>query len=203
MSELEDHVQATVGEKIETHGQTGLNTAVAVLVSLVATFLALCNVKDDNINQAMQQAQARSIDTWSYYQAKSTKQHLAESLVDQFTLQKQLAVGLTAAQAALLDAKVAEFEASVKKYEVQKAEIKAQAEGFQKEYDALNRRDDQFDMSEAMLSIALSLFGITALTQRKSMLGVASVFAGLGFLFGLAGFLQWNLHPDWLAKLLS
>jgi len=41
-----------------------LNTAVAVLVALTATFTAVCNIKDGNIVQAMQKAQAAAVDTW-------------------------------------------------------------------------------------------------------------------------------------------
>jgi hypothetical protein len=64
-------------------------------------------------------------------------------------------------------------------------------------------RDDQFDMSEACLSVGIALFGVTALTQRRWLLIVALVFASFGFAFGVAGFAGWNLHPDWLARLLS
>ena len=35
-----------------------LNTWVAITVALLATFMGICKVKDDNIVQAMQQAQA-------------------------------------------------------------------------------------------------------------------------------------------------
>jgi hypothetical protein len=35
-----------------------LNPAVGVAVALLATFMGICKVKDDNIVQAMQQAQA-------------------------------------------------------------------------------------------------------------------------------------------------
>jgi hypothetical protein len=63
--------------------------------------------------------------------------------------------------------------------------------------------DDQFDMAEAMLSVAIALFGVTALTQKKWLLAVDGLFAGFGTLLGFAGFLGWNLHPDWLARLLG
>jgi hypothetical protein len=49
----------------------------------------------------------------------------------------------------------------------EKNEIKAQAEAFQKKYDELNLHDDQFDFSEALISLGLSIFGITALTQKR------------------------------------
>jgi hypothetical protein len=32
---------------------------------------------------------------------------------------------------------------------------------------------------------------------------VAIVFASLGTILGLAGFLGWSMHPDWLARLLG
>ena len=59
------------------------------------------------------------------------------------------------------------------------------------------------DMSEALISVAIALFGVTALTRKRWLLVVAIGFAGTGTLFGLAGFVGLNLHPDWLARLLS
>jgi len=38
-----------------------LNTLVAISVALLATFMGICKVKDDNIVQAMQQAQAERL----------------------------------------------------------------------------------------------------------------------------------------------
>jgi len=62
MSEITD----TVSETIEAAGNTRINALVAIFVSITATFMALCNIKDGNICQAMQQAQASSLDEWSY-----------------------------------------------------------------------------------------------------------------------------------------
>ena len=94
--------------------------------------------------------------------------------------------------APILDAKIAVYEKQVKKYEKEKIDIKANAEGQQKEYDRLNLHDDQFDMSDACLSVAIALFGVTALTKKRWLL----ILAGL-FMFA------WGLHPDFLAKFLS
>ena len=38
--------------------KSSLNTLIAITVALLATFLAICSVKDNNIGQAIQQAQA-------------------------------------------------------------------------------------------------------------------------------------------------
>ncbi len=47
-----------------------INGTVALAVALLSTFLAICTIKDDNIVQAMQVAQAEKIDQWGFYQAR-------------------------------------------------------------------------------------------------------------------------------------
>lgn len=181
-----------------------LNTMVAVMVSVAATFMALCNVKDGNIVQAMSQAQANSVDAWAYFQSKSTKQSIAESALEQLKIQRDVGGPSLAPEArAILDKKIVDYTAKARQYEAEKNEIKKQAEGYQKQYDDLNVHDDQFDAAEAGLSIAIALFGVTALTQKRWMLGVAGTFALFGIIIGMAGFLGKNLHPDFLARLLG
>lgn len=194
-------VSDTINEAVEHASESRLNSIVALLVAIAATFMALCNVKDGNIVQAMQQAQANGVDQWSYYQAKGMKLNLAESVLDQLQLQRAI---LTDPKfGPLLDQKIASYQSQAKKYEKEKSDIKKQAEGYQKEYDALNFHDDQFDMSDACLSVAIALFGVTALTKKRWLLAVASIFMFFGVLFGLAGFFAWGTHPDFLAKFLS
>ena len=194
-------VSETINEAVERASDSRLNSVIALLVSIAATFMALCNVKDGNIVQGMAQAQANAVDQWSYYQAKGTKQNLAEATLDQLQLQRAMLADPKFA--ALLDEKIAIYQKQVKKYEKEKADIRANAEGQQKEYDRLNLHDDQFDMSDACLSVAIALFGVTALTKKRWLLAVACVFMFFGLLFGLAGFFAWSIHPDFLAKFLS
>ncbi|HEY3594126.1 MAG TPA: DUF4337 domain-containing protein, partial [Polyangiaceae bacterium] len=163
----------------------------------------ICNVKDGNIVQGMQQAQANAVDAWSYYQAKSTKLHFAEGMIDQINIERDTFPGLTDESRAKLDKKIVEYTEQTKQFERDKERIKESAEGFQKEYDRLNFRDDQFDMSEASFSVSLALFGVTALTQKRWLLVVAVVFAVFGTLLGVSGFLGYNLHPSFLVKLLT
>ncbi len=194
----------TVGEAIEKGVESRLNAIIAALVAVTATFMAVCNVKGGNVVQAMTRAQANAVDTWAYYQAKSTKQNLAEAMTDELATQRDmLPSAATASQRSTLDKRIAEYQANVKRYESEKEEIKKQAQAFEKQYDLLNIRDDQFDMAEAAMSLGIALLGLTALTRKKWLLGVALVFAGFGVLLGLAGFAGWNLHPEWLAKLLG
>jgi len=68
-----------------------LNTLVAITVSVLATFMGICKVKDDNIVQAMQQAQADKLDHWNFYQARNIRQDVAEAATVQFRLAKSAA----------------------------------------------------------------------------------------------------------------
>jgi hypothetical protein len=180
-----------------------LNSLVAVSVAVTATFVALCNVKDGNIVQAMEQAEANRVDAWAYYQAKGTKLNLAESSLDALKVEREITPSLSAEARALLDRKIADYQQKMAHYEQEKADIKKTADGFQQEYDRLNVHDDQFDMAEATISIAIALLGITALTQKRRLLYLAWGFAGFGVVLGVAGFLGLSLHPDFLAKLLG
>jgi hypothetical protein len=198
MSEVAD----TVSEVLENASHDRLHSLIAVLVAVSATFMALCNVKDGNVVQNMAQDQAKQVDAWSYYQAKSTKLNLAESMLDQLAVQRALA-GNAAEVRATIDQKIASYKEAVARYEKEKDEIKATAEGYQTDFDRLNIKDDQLDMAEALLSIALALFGITALTKKRFMFWFAATFAGLGVLLGVAAFAGLHIHPEFLAKLLG
>jgi hypothetical protein len=193
-----------INDVVEKSRESRLNAAVAALVAITATFTALSNVKDGNVVQAMQAAQASSVDAWSYFQAKSTKQSIAEDMVDELIIQRDIAgASLSTESRALIDKKIAEYTAKAKQYEKEKGEIKEKAEGYQKEYDALNVHDDQFDMAEAALSISIALFGVTALTQKRWLLFIGGAFMVFGFVLGTAGFLKLDLHPDFLARILT
>jgi hypothetical protein len=200
MSDIQDTISEIVEGGEKSHD--GLNNLIAVLVAILATVMALCNIKDGNIVQSMYQEQAHAVDQWSYYQAKGMKQNLAESMGDQLRLRQQEG-GLTPQAAALVAKEIVNYATIVKKYEKEKADIKAEAEGAQNEYDRLNVHDDQFDMSEAAISISIALLGVSALTRKKWLVGVAIVFASFGVVMGMAGFLSWNIHPDAFAKWLS
>jgi hypothetical protein len=201
MSDLSETISEAVENAEEAKGS--LNSVIALLVAVIATFMAVCNIKDGNIVQAMSQQQAKAVDQWAYYQAKGMKQNLAESVVDQLSLQKEESAALSPAAQALIDKKIAVYTGQVKKYAKEKEDIRKEAEGAQAEYDRLNIHDDQFDLSEAGLSIAIAVLGVSALTKKKWLVVFALVFALFGVVLGLAGFLGWNLHPDALARVLS
>jgi hypothetical protein len=200
VSELDDTINEVTARGRESH----LNSLIAVAVAIVATFMALCNIKDGNVGQAMAQAQSKAVDAWSYYQAKSVKESLAEAGRDQLSaFRLTLTAATPQTQRDALDKQIAKYQSEADRYEKEKADIKREAEGDERQYDDLNVHDDQFDLSEAAFSVCIALLGVTALTQKRWLLGVVAVFLVVGFVFGLAGFFEWSLHPSSVMSWLS
>ena len=177
-----------------------LNTFVAITVALLATFMGICKVKDDNIVQAMQQAQADKLDHWNFYQARNIRQDVAEASVTQLKLAR---LAVPADKAAGYDEAIQHYQAKAVQEAQKKQALSASAAEDQKNYDSLNYRDDQFDLSDAALAIAISLLAVTALTRLWWMYWLSWLPIGAGVLMGLSGLLGWAVHPDTLTKLLS
>jgi hypothetical protein len=177
-----------------------LSTLVAITVALLATFLGVCKVKDDNIGQAMQQAQADRLDHWNFYQARNIRQEVAAAAVSQLRL----------AAAGAAPGRQEEYRIAIDVYEQliadqvkKKEELRVQAERDQINYNALNYRDDQFDLSDTLIALAISLLALTALTHKRWLYWLALVPTTGGVVMGLAGLLGWQVHPDALSRLLS
>jgi Domain of unknown function (DUF4337) len=177
-----------------------LNAAVAITVAILATFMGLCKVKDDNIVQGMQQAQADKLDHWAFYQARNIRQEIAEATLVQLELSRATQ---TAAGASAYDSAIAKYKKLAADQATKKEELRLQALQDQKNYDALNFRDDQFDLSDALLAIAIAMLAVTALTQLWALYWVALVPTLFGMVMGVAGLAALPIHPDTLIRLLS
>ncbi len=177
-----------------------LNTMVAITVALLATFMGICGVKDNNIAQGMQQAQADKIDSYSWYQARNIREEVAKATVAQLTA--EAATAPPSAKSAYQQ-QLAAYEAIAKEQEEKKKTQQDDADKADKTYNQLNFRDDQFDLSDALLSIAISLLAVTALTQKRWLFALAMIPTAFGLLMGLAGLFGWSIHPDALTRMLS
>ena len=178
-----------------------LNSWVAITVALLATFMGICKVKDDNIVQAMQQAQADKIDHWSFYQARNIRQEVAAAELTQLTETRALTTDV--ARRAQLDSSIARYQALVTDQATKKDSLRLQAQSDQDTYDRLNYRDDQFDLSDTLLALAISLLALTSLTHKRWLFWIAMVPTALGVLMGVSGLLGLHGHPDAISRRLS
>lgn len=199
-----DPIDTVTQAREAEQAKSRLNMLVAITVALLATFMGICKVKDDNIVQAMQQAQADKLDHWAFYQARNVREDVAKGTL------LQLQLGLAAAPASLAPGARTHYEEAIAHYEKfvgeqkqKKEELQAAAGRDQATYDAANFRDDQFDMSDAFLAISVALLAVTSLTAQRWLYGLSLVPTTFGVVMGLAGLCQWSLHPAWLVGLLT
>jgi hypothetical protein len=186
----------------EAHAASSrLNTWVAITVALLATFMGVCKVKDDNIVQGMQQAQADKIDHWSFYQARNIRQEIAQAELTELTIARS--TESNAAKKVQLDSAVARYKALVTDQATKKDSLRIQAQDDQTTYDSLNYHDDQFDLSDTLIALAISMLALTSLTKKRWLYWIAMVPTGLGVLMGLAGLFGLHIHSDAISRLLS
>lgn len=155
-----------------------LNRAVAVTVVILSVTMALTNIKDGNIVQNMQAAQSTQVDTWNEYQATRLKLHMEEIAEAQG--------GPAAARATT----------AIAKYTRESSDLRAKAEAAREDYDRNNYRDDQFDLSDGLASIALATTAIASLVEMWGLLYFGWAAGALSILFMVAGFAQLPIHPS-------
>jgi hypothetical protein len=189
-----------MGSDIETEGDNKkLNKLVAITVVILSVFMAISKVKDDNIVQAMHKAKAEAVDAWSEYQATRVKLHVDENGVTTTVLLRSLGNVDLLLAADHVDA----YESDIAKYKRRSIETRARAEALEAQYDRLNFRDDQFDLSDTFLSMALAISAVAALVEIYWLLYIAWGAGGFGLALGIAGFLEADFRPMWLAQLIG
>ncbi len=174
----EDHGKAKVG--------ASLAQMVAIFTAILATIGAIVSYQGGHTqNEALLHKndavlkKTEAANQWSYYQAKGTKQNLAE---------------LSAALAAEPGKKV-KYEAEVIRYKGEKEEIKKVAEGFEKQSLAADEASkhalsphNKLAQAMTLIQIAISLASICVLTRRRWMLGLAGVAAAGGLVYWALAF---------------
>lgn len=189
-------------EKMEK-SKSILNAWVAVTIALLAVFMGICKVKDDNVCQSMQAAQTDRLDNWDYYQNKNTQEKL---LVSEASVLHYTSLMLPADKKAEAQKEEASMKKKASEIHKERDDIKKKAEDAQTKYDALNFHDDQFDLSDTLLAMSIALLAVTSLTQKKWLYWVALVPTFFGIYLVICGLFLLTgpgTHPDFLIKYLS
>ena len=169
-------------------GKGGFNLAqmVAIFTAILATIGAIVSYQGGHTqNEALLHKndavlkKTEAANQWSYYQAKGTKQNLAE---------------LSAALATDPE-KRSKYESEVIRYKGEKEEIKKVAEGFEKQSLAADDASkhalsphNKLAQAMTLIQIAISLASICVLTRKKWMLGLAGVAAAGGLVYWALAF---------------
>lgn len=168
-----------------------LDSWIGLMVVVIATFIGICNLKDDNIVQQMQLKQVERNDNWAWFQARNIRQAVYEGVAAELSVPQP---NETSEIKSFREAKSEEFRKKADSQEKKAEKQKSDAEEAQQDYDKLNDKDDQFDLCNAALAVGLALMGVTALTKKWWLFYIALIPATLGFLMGIAGFCGWDTN---------
>ncbi|GAB7125981.1 hypothetical protein JCM19000A_04880 [Silvimonas sp. JCM 19000] len=175
-------------------GERRLNQWVGLTVLILSVIMGMAKIKDDNIVQAMQQAKMQALDTWNEYQSTRLKRHQLENT--------DLLISALSSAAPAQHAR-ATLAGQMAHYDKEVPQLRHTAQAQDALYDKLNYRDDQFDLADALLSIAIAMAGVTALTHLRWLMAVSWVFGATGAAFVVAAFASLPLHPDWIIAVLT
>jgi len=174
-------------EHVAQHGGDNFTSRLAVLTAVLSTVGAIFGyLGGHSQNAALLYKNEASIgktaasNQWNYYQAKSNKQNLAE-----------LSVVLTQGDAQQ------KFKQAVDRYQLEKAEIKLQAEKLEADVDTANKNSEmemhvheRWALATTLLQIAIALAAITLLTRKRWMLFGVFGASGVGLVVGAMGYLH-------------
>jgi Domain of unknown function (DUF4337) len=159
---------------------------VALTTTVLAVCAAISALKGGGYSTRVQLSTTKEVNQWAYFQSKSIKQHAVELHGDQLELARLEA--RTPEARRLLDERIARAKADLARYELEKGQIKAEAEAIQNDEGALKRHAGAFGLAVMLLQIAIMLSSVSALLKRPAMWVAGLVFGGVGLLYMANGF---------------
>lgn len=161
-----------------------VNNLVALSIAVLAAFVAVTSIKGSNVSQAMQQASDERNNSWAWYQAVRVREDMATYQLA--NLQREA----RAHDDAALQAEITEQIAEVGRVRARKDEVEARAKEAEVEHARLSAFDDQYDISSALISIAMAILAVCLLVRTRWLFWFSLAPAALGMAFGVTAMLQ-------------
>jgi hypothetical protein len=186
-------------ERAENEAADSFRNRAALLIAILAAVLAVGGLGGGNATDDMVANNIKASDTWSFYQAKNVRQTMYEIEADK--LKDQLAAGSVApAERASAEARLKDYESTVARYDSEpdpkdpsrgegKKELSARAKTFEAAFDQASARDNNFDLAEVALQLALVLGSVAILAVNRWIFGLSLALGIVGSLLTLNGFL--------------
>ena len=160
---------------------------IAITTTVLAVVASIASSRSAFFTAKAQLLTALEGSQWSYYQAKSIKQNLYES--QQKAFQVSLLGATSPEQRELLGKDLEDYTKDIARYDKEKADIKKQAEGTNKENSLTVRRGAQFSLAVVFSQIGIMLSSVGALLKRKEMWIVGIILGSISLVFLADGFL--------------
>lgn len=189
MEEFE--IEGPEKEQIEhhaVHGKDNFASKIAVLTACLATVGALCGYEGGKtlteatlVKNESAIVKTEAADKWSFFQAKSIKQSLAENSADNTTNEILKEKFLKKAETYSKDKNTIQEEAK---------KLDEKAESLNKESEEIIHHHHRWAQAMMALQIAISLAAITILTKKKWMFFTSLGVSLVGLILTVMGFIQ-------------
>ena len=143
---------------------------VALTLVIIAVIAAVANQYSGKYGSQVQINQIKASDQWNFYESKSIKQHLDEAALP------ELLASPNAANPAVQKA-IKQITSDMARFDTEKADIKAQAEAFEKKRDEASVRCRHMGLSVTLFSVAIATASICTVTKRKPLWFAAMAMA--------------------------
>jgi Domain of unknown function (DUF4337) len=186
-------------ERAENEASEGFRNRAALLIAVLAAVLAVGGLGGGNATDDMIASNIKASDTWAFYQAKNVRQTMYEIEADK--LQASLAAGIIApAERPAAEQRLRDYRATIARYDSEpdpndpgkgegKKELSAQAKTHESAFEQASERDNNFDLAEVALQLALVLGSVAILATNRWILALSAALGAAGALLTLNGFL--------------
>ncbi len=169
--------------------ETWLNW-LAVTTILFSACATLSTFKGGGFSNRAILAQANASDQWSFYQAKSVKQHTFELARDDLGLQLLSVKDSTVAHA--FQAKIASYSSDVARYQADKDKAMNDAKAFVSDREDYQKHGARFAEAVVYLQVAIVFSALAALMKKKLLWLLGSASGSVGLVYFLTG-LFWTV----------
>lgn len=203
---MEAHEAHEIGDTIaeggeEAHADASFRRVAAVILGVMAMLLAIASLFGEASMKDTINFNIKASDTYAFYQAKNERQTSIALAADQLAALAAANPDWPASARAGVDKLVADYRATVARYETDpktnegKKELLQRARAYEEKRDRAQHEDSNYDYARALFQIAIVLGSVSIVAISRPLLWLGCGLAGIALLFALNGYFLFVTLP--------
>lgn len=174
---------------------------IGVYVGILATLLAICGMGGGNAAKDATRSNIEASNMWAFFQAKNVRRTAFSLAADELEVSLKANPAMPEAARQATEQKIKAYRDTVAIFTSDKArgegldELFAKAKAIEAERDVAMRKDPYFDLSQALLQIAIVLASVALIAGADTLLWASGGLAIAGTFLLLNGFTLWFALP--------